>query len=103
MTVFDFKQKLKLNPCVYIRGRQRSRFGGCGIVSVLGRVPAPPSRTFKDAPDPSSQGGVGNCNQQPPKSQDSRSDVLAQLAQPSAEVIFQLEGGLRTTVTGRER
>ena len=30
---------------------------------MLGRVPAPPSRTFKDAPDPSSQGGVGNCNQ----------------------------------------
>ena len=45
-----------------IWGRQRSRFGGCGIVSVLGRVPAPPSRTFKDAPDPSSQGGVGNRN-----------------------------------------
>ena len=60
--VLGFKKKLKLNPCVYIRGRQRSRFSGCGIVSVLGRVPAPTSRTFKDAPDPPSQGGVGNRN-----------------------------------------
>ena len=61
--VLGFKKKLKLNPCIYICDRQRPRFGGCGIVSVLGRVPAPPSRTFKDAPDPSSQGGVGNGNQ----------------------------------------
>ena len=62
--VFELKsQKSKLNPCVDIRGRQRSRFGGCGIVSVLGRVPAPPSRTFKDALDPSSQGGAGNRNE----------------------------------------
>ena len=45
-----------------IWGRQRSRFGGCGIVSVLGRVPAPPSRLCKDAPDPTSQGGAGNRN-----------------------------------------
>ena len=28
----------------------------------LGRVPAPPSRLCKDAPDPTSQGGVGNRN-----------------------------------------
>ena len=62
--VLGFKKKLKLNPCVDIRGRQRLWFGGCGIVSVLGRVPAPPSQQFKDAPDPTSQGGVGNCNKQ---------------------------------------
>ena len=34
-----------------------------GLVLRLGRVPAPPSQLFKDAPDPTSQGGVGNRNQ----------------------------------------
>ena len=60
---FRIGAKNKKTICGKIRGRQRSRFGGCGIVSVLGRVPAPPSRPFKDALDPSSQGGVGNCNE----------------------------------------
>ena len=33
-----------------------------GLVLRLGRVPAPPSQLFKDAPDPTSQGGVCNRN-----------------------------------------
>ena len=68
------------------------------ILNTLYTHTHPPMRKYRWVANPGP-----TLNQQPPKSQDLRSDVLAQLAQPSAEVIFQLEGGLRTTVTGRER
>ena len=63
VTVFGFKQKLKFNPCVDIWMLSGSSSAVVGLVLRLGRVPAPPSQLFKDAPDPTSQGGIGNCNQ----------------------------------------
>ena len=59
--VFDRSENTKTG-CTDIWMLSGSSSAVVGLVLRLGRVPAPPSQLFKDAPDPTSQGGVGNRN-----------------------------------------
>ena len=59
---FRLRPKNTKTGCVHIWMLSGSSSAVVGLVLRLGRVPAPPSQLFKDAPDPTSQGGVGNRN-----------------------------------------
>ena len=56
--VFDRSENTKTG-CPDIWMLSGSSSAVVGLVLRLGRVPAPPSQLFKDAPDPTSQ-GIGN-------------------------------------------